>query len=164
MKCVAPLLLALFWCSSLSAQAPSRDTLIQSLQKAIDLKPEKATAPPTELNATVESLRKLASDKPDPELIRLLIQYQLTYLSPENDLPARTLGQLFYDQTSTFYTVYQSLKPDECVKLFPYLKFGWSKAIEEKNTSLPQVREKQKQFKKIEEGLINLRSYHADPS
>ncbi len=95
----------------------------------------------------------------DTELIKLFLQYQVAYLNPDNDRPARMIGEIFLDQPSAFQEGYELLSANHRLIVFPYLKFGWMKAIEGKNTSLPSLSEKQKRFDKIARSLINLRGY-----
>jgi hypothetical protein len=119
---------------------------------------------PPEDETSLLAAQALIQKTSDIELIKLLLQYQTVYLNPENDKVARIIGEIFYDQTSAFEEANEQLSANQRLLLFPYLKFGWSKVIEGKNTSLPSVLEKQRRFDKIARSLINLRGYQDQPN
>ncbi|MES2309535.1 MAG: hypothetical protein V4507_11830 [Verrucomicrobiota bacterium] len=119
---------------------------------------------PPENDPILLSIKNYILKTGDIELIKLLLQYQVAYPNPENDHIARALGEIFFNQTPAFEEAYEQLIPNYRLLVFPYIKFGWGKAIEGKNTSLPSVLEKQKRFDKIAQSLINLRGYQDQPT
>lgn len=119
--------------------------------------PPQVTAPP-EKNPYLLSLQKMAVAQADPELIATLLRYQLAYLSPENDLPARVMGVVFFEQPELFVRVYSEFPAAARVILSPYLKFGFEKTVEGRNTSSPQVKAARKKFDALQGSLMNARS------
>ena len=154
----------------ISTPAPDRASMITFFNEAIltsaaafakdpTVKPLSPPEHEEMLKAIQSSIRKSG----DPELIKLFLQYQVAYLNPDNDRPARLIGEIFLDQPKAFQEGFELLSPNHRLMVFPYFKFGWMKAIEGKNTSLPSVAEKQKRFDRIAQGLINLRGYQDQP-
>lgn len=103
-------------------------------------------------------LEKEATQKPDPELTLALLKYQLAHPAPDDDMPARVIGRVFYEQTDVLLAALNQLKVHERVALWPYLYFGWGKAIEGKNRSLPQVVSRQKKLDLLHGNLMNAKS------
>lgn len=133
-----------------SAAAFAKDTTVKPLS-------------PPEHEEMLKTIQSSIRKSGDPELIKLFLQYQVAFLNPDNDLPARLIGEIFLDQPKAFQEGFELLSPNHRLIVFPYFKFGWMKAIEGKNTSLPSVAEKQKRFDRIAQGLINLRGYQDQP-
>ncbi|PAW75643.1 MAG: hypothetical protein B9S32_17580 [Verrucomicrobia bacterium Tous-C9LFEB] len=115
-------------------------------------------AAPAEKNPYLLALQKMAVAQGDPELIAALLRYQLAYLLPDNDLPARVMGVVFYEQPDTFVRVYNEFPAAARVILGPYLKFGFEKTVEGRNASSPQVKAARKKFDALQGSLMNARS------
>jgi hypothetical protein len=150
--------------------APDRTTMITFFNEAIlssaaafAKDPTIKPLSPPEHEEMLKSIQTSIRKSGDPELIKLFLQYQVAYLNPDNDRPARLIGEIFLDQPKAFQEGFELLSPNHRLMVFPYFKFGWMKAIEGKNTSLPSVAEKQKRFDRIAQGLINLRGYQDQP-
>lgn len=160
-------LFILFLCSFFTTlNAQTRDQWIQFLNESItkvasqmEANPKEKLLSPPEHLASLKAIFSEIQKTGDVELLKLLLQYQVSYQDPENDQIARMLGQIFFDQTNSFQEAYELLNANQRILVFPYLKFGWSIALEGKNTSIPFIAEKQKRFDKIARGLINLRGY-----
>ncbi len=118
----------------------------------------KPLSPPEHLSS-LQNIQSHIRKTGDTELIKFFLQYQVAYLNPDNDQPARMIGEIFLDQPVAFQEGFELLSANHRLLVFPYLKFGWMKAIEGKNTSLPSITEKQKRFDRIARSLINLRGY-----
>lgn len=113
---------------------------------------------PQEHTPFLEALQKWASDKPDPELIDTLLNYILVYRSPENPLPALVLGRVFIEQTDAVLARYRSKPALERLALLPYLNFGYQKAVDGKNPSLPRLVEIRKKWDLLQADSINARA------
>ncbi len=170
MKTYLLLLFLIFTISSINAEgtAPSAEKTaaitffseaIQKSSLAFANDPTVKPLSPPEHESPLQSAQAYIRKTGDAELIKLFLQYQVAYLNPENDRPARMIGEIFLDQPSAFQEGFELLSANHRLMVFPYLKFGWMKAIEGKNTSLPSITEKQKRFDKIARSLINLRGY-----
>jgi hypothetical protein len=113
---------------------------------------------PQEKDPYLQSLQKMASAKPDPELIQALLQYQFAYRSPDNPLPGRVLGQVYLDQPDAVLAVYNKMPAAQRIVLIPYLIFGYDKATESKNKSLPKLVACQRKLDHLKGSLMNARS------
>jgi hypothetical protein len=115
-------------------------------------------AAPTEKDPYLLALQKLASDKPDPQLIQALLQYQFVYRAPENPLPAKVLGKIYLEQPDAVLAVYYKMPAAERIVLIPYLTFGYEKATQDKNPSLPRLVACQQKLDRLKGSLMNARS------
>lgn len=132
---------------------------ISEVAPAIEQNPQVTHLSPPEHLPTLKQIHQMIEKTKDSDLLKLLLQYQLAYRNPENDQIARMLGEIFFNNTSLFEESYERLNANERLLVFPYIKFGWSVVIENKNTSIPSIVEKQKRYDKMARGLINLRGY-----
>lgn len=130
----------------------------------VNAPPRPQVAAPVEKDPYLLALQKMVVAQPDPELIATLLRYQLAYLSPENALPAKVIGVVFFEQTDTFVTVYNQFPAAGRVVLGAYLKYGFEKAVEGRNTSSPQVKAARKKFDKLQGSLMNARSKDDQPT
>lgn len=143
--------------------APSRDDVLAALA-VTDAQLPDVNAPkppqlaPAEKDVYLLALQKMATERADPELIATLLRYQLAYLSPDNATPAKVMGVVFFEQTDTFITVYNQFPAAGRVALGAYLKYGFEKAVEGRNTSSPQVKVARKKFDRLQGSLMNARS------
>lgn len=120
--------------------------------------PQTPLVAPAEKDPYLLSLQKIATDKPDPELIQDLLIYQFAYRSPDNPTPARVLGKIYLEQPDAVLAVYYKMPAAQRVVLMPYLVFGYDKAIEGKNKSLPRLVACQKKLDHLQADLMNARS------
>ncbi len=138
----------------------SRDEILSALavpDAPFSLETSAKAVAPAEKDSALLALQKFASAKADPELIQLLLRYQLAYLSPDNALPAKVMGVVFLEQPDSFVTVYNHLPAAGRVVLGPYLQFGFNRAIEGRNLSSPQIKAAKKKFDALQASLMNAR-------
>jgi hypothetical protein len=160
------ILFFLMGAAGLWAQAPDKAPILAALRQAIERKQPAPVAgeaqviapvpAPAELNPTLGELEALAVKTGDPELIDGLLAYQLAFLAPENDFPSRALGRLYYELGDSFLQQYRKLEPVRQIQLRPYLEFGWEKAVQGKNKSLPKIVERQKKLDALFASLMNV--------
>lgn len=107
--------------------------------------------------AALLELDKQACKEPDDELIQALFDYQLAHQGASDPVPAQIMGRIYREQTDAFLAVYQKRPALDQFTLNPYLNYGWRKAIEGKNRSLPWVAKKQKRLDQLNADLMNVR-------
>jgi hypothetical protein len=157
-----------FWSGAISMPAKegiiSREAALNFLKEQVQQHAVAATDATAQLQSPkehapfLEALRKWASDKPDPELIDALLNYILMYRSPENPLPALVLGHVFVEQPDAVLAQYRGKPALERLALLPYLNFGYQKAVDGKNPSLPRLVEIRKKWDLLQADSINARA------
>jgi hypothetical protein len=144
-----------FVSASLSATEIGRDKILETLRA----EPLLTVAPGAEdpYAEVLTEAEKWATTKPDEELTRAVLQFQLRRMDPEYPQSARVLGQIFLAQSDTFLNVWNSLPGLQQRALGPYLWFGWKRAIEGKNKSAPRLMETQRKMDRLLGALTNAR-------
>jgi len=125
--------------------------------RAGEIIPPGGVAAPAEDHGAVESVADAAAVAPHPELTGLLMQYMLVYRSPSSTVPAQALGKVYLEQTETFITEFRRLPVPAQKALWPFLEFGFRKATEGLNKSIPKIKKARSALDALAASLTNAR-------